>query len=265
MTYRRGWLHLLGLGLIAAAGTGLSGCMSCLHPIEPVTAEQSTLLKSFPPCCHNHVYIFMIHGVDPLDYANLAGVRDYLHDLGFRKIYLGQLYHTPGFDKEIHRLHREDPCARFVLVGFSFGANMIRTLAHSAKADGITIDLMVYLGGNTLHNTEKDQPDNALQIINILASGCIWNGCVMSRAQNIDVPDVYHFGSPSHPGTLEMLRHELAIVTARVPVQPPPACAPPLLAPKAEPPLPPAAVRGEWDFLKPTAHLGGQRSALSRQ
>lgn len=251
-----GWQLLLRLGVMAAVVAGMSGCMSFLHPIAPLTPEQCAPLKAYPPCCRSHVYIFIVHGLDPLDYANLVGVRDYLQALGFRKTYLGQLYHTLEYDRELHRIHQEDPLARFVLIGFSFGANMVRTLANSAKEDGIPIDLLVYLGGNTLHNDERDQPANALQIVNILASGCIWNGAVMEQAVNINVPDVYHFGSPTHLATLEMLRQELAVVASRVPVLPPPACAPPMLVPQPEPPLPaPAARRGEWDFLKPVVHL----------
>jgi len=258
---RRHWYghRLPGLVLAAAALAGMSGCMSFLHPIDPVAPEQYTAFKSVPSPSRGHVYIFMVHGLDPLDYANLAGVRDYLHALGFHKIYLGQLYHTLYFDGEILRLHKEDPQAHFVLIGFSFGANMVRYLANSAKNEGIPIDLLFYLGGNTLHNEPADQPDNALKVVNILASGCIWNGVTMDRAENISVPDVYHFGSPSHPGTLEVLRRELAVVAERVSKLPLPSLAPPLLTPLPEPPLPPqTGSHGEWDFLKPVSHLNAK-------
>ncbi len=168
-------------------------------------------------CGRDNVYIFIIHGLDPCDLANLNGVRRYINDLGFRKVYYGQLYHAGFFDKELHRIHAERPDARFVLIGFSYGANAVRDIATSAGSEGIPIDLLVYLGGNTLTNTPKDQPENVREIVNVLALGCIWNGAKMDRAQNYDVADVFHFGSPSHPLTLEVLARELAIIAACVP------------------------------------------------
>src|SRR5439155_11479436 len=116
------------------------------------------------------VHVFLIHGMDPLDFANLSGVRDYIQSLGFIKTHYGQLYHLWEFKKELRRVHEEDPEARFVLIGFSFGANMVRELANAVKQDGIVIDLLVYLGGNTLENTPPNRPDHVLHIVNILAS-----------------------------------------------------------------------------------------------
>jgi hypothetical protein len=248
------WLLLLGLG-------GASGCMSCLHPIGQPGPECVEPCKSMPKCARDHVYVFLIHGMDPLDYANLTGLRDYLHELGFNKTYYGQLYHTAYFDREIHHIAQEDRDAHFVLIGFSFGANMVCSLAQSMNRDGIPVDLLVYMGGNTLKNCPEDQPENACRILNILACGAIWNGDTLERAENIKVPDRWHFGSPSHPKTLEALAHELVVVAAHVPVVLPPAPALPPEPEQAPTPRPvqrqpQKAERDEWDFLKPASRLG---------
>jgi hypothetical protein len=236
------WPRLLGLCLLAMACLGGSGCMVLLHPIDPPPPEVHQVCKAYPPGCRDHVYVFIVHGMDPFDWANLAGLYDYVQALGFHKTYYGQVYHTLKFEKEIRRIHDEDPCARFVLVGFSFGANMVRYLANSVNDEGIPIDLLVYFGGNTLKNEAYDQPENAARIINVLACGCVWNGAWMDRAENIYEPDVYHFGSPSHPYSLETLARELAVVASRVEVV------------EDGPPLP-AEQPGEWDFLKPVSRL----------
>jgi hypothetical protein len=241
MTPHGRWHRALVPCLLAAAGLAAPGCMGCLHPVEPLTPETRTACKAYPSCCRDHVYVILIHGMDPLDYANLQGVRDYVQELGFRKTFYGQCYHTAKFAKEMHRIHAEDPDSRFVLIGFSFGANMARYLANVAKDDGIPIDLLVYFGGNTLKNEAYDQPDNVARVVNILASGAIWNGAWMDRAENIHEPDVYHFGTPSHPYSVELLTHELGEVASRVPVV------------EDGPPPPPA--EGEWDFLKPVSRL----------
>jgi hypothetical protein len=236
------WPRLLALCLLAAGCLAASGCV-CFHPIEPPPPEIHTVCKVYPPCCRDHVYVFMVHGMDPFDWANLTGVCDYMHDLGFRKTYYGQLYHATKFAKEMRRVHAEDPSARFVLIGFSFGANVARYLANSAKDDGIPIDLLVYFGGNTLKNEDYDQPENAARIVNILASGCIWNGAWMDRAENIHEVDVWHFGSPSHPYSLRVLARELAEVSSHVQVV------------DDGPAPPPVSYPGEWDFLKPVSRL----------
>ncbi len=133
-----------------------------------------------------------------------------------------------------------------MLVGFSFGANAVRYLANSVRDDHIPIDLLVYFGGNTLNNEAYDQPDNAVRIVNVLASGAIWNGAWMDRAENIHETDVFHFGSPSHPYSIETLARELAVVAGHVEV-----------VDDGPPPPPPAT--GQWDFLKPVAHLKAAR------
>jgi hypothetical protein len=236
--------------------------MCYLHPVQPLEANLVEPCHMVPKCSRDHVYIFLVHGMDPLDYANLTGLRNYLQELGFHKTYYGQLYHTAYFDREISKVHQEDPEARFVLIGFSFGANMVRTLAQSARTQGIPIDLLVYLGGNTLKNVPRDQPENCGRIINILASGAIWHGDTMEAAQNISVPDVWHFGSPTHRATLEALARELAQVAAAVPSAPPPdyrepSQPPPETAPAPRPvePAAQATPRDEWDFLKPVPQL----------
>jgi hypothetical protein len=241
MTPQGRWQRTLGLCLLAAAGLTAPGCMGFLHPVEPLAPETRTACKVFPCCCRDHVYVFFVHGMDPLDYANMEGVRDYVQELGFRKTYFGQVYHAWKFEKEMHRIHVEDPDARFVLIGFSFGANMVRSLANSARDDGIPIDLLVYFGGNTLKNEAYDQPENAARVVNILASGAVWNGAWMDRAENIHETDVYHFGSPSHPYSVELLTRELAEVASHVAV-----------VEDGPPPLP---AEGEWDFLKPVSRL----------
>ena len=193
-----------------------------------------------------------IHGLDPLDFANLNGVRDYVQSLGYIKTYYGQLYHSGYFTDEMRLVHQRDPDARFALVGFSFGANKVRNIANAVRDDGINIDLLVYLGGNTLTNDAEDRPPNVTRIVNILATGCIWNGTELDNAANVHYDNAWHFGSPSHPRTLEILAHELTETAARVPqvervyplVQNGPTPRPEAVQPQRE-------QRDEWDFLLP--------------
>jgi pimeloyl-ACP methyl ester carboxylesterase len=246
-------LRVLALALIATASAG-PGCMPFLHPVGPPLKEHFAETACLPQAARDHVHIFFIHGMDPFDWANLAGVREYLHALGYIKTHYGQIYHVWEFENDLRRVHQEDPDARFVLIGFSFGANMARNVAIDANTEHIPIDLLVYLGGNTLKDCPEDKPENALHIVNILATGCVWNGDHLEGADNLNYGDVWHFGSPSHPKTLDVLAEELVKVTARVQVvvhEPPPfvfgEAAP---TPRPVVPLRPGP-RDQWDFLKP--------------
>lgn len=247
------WLRSLVLATASAVPLS-SGCMSFLHPIDSPTKEHFTQSACIPLAARNHVHVFFIHGTDPCDWANLSGLRDYVQSLGYIKTHYGQLYHVWQFEEELRQAHKVDPDARFVLVGFSLGANMVRNLARDAGEEHIPIDLLVYLGGNTLKDCPEDKPENALHIVNILATGCIWNGDHLEGADNLNYGDVWHFGSPSHPKTLEILAEELVKVAARVPVTTPeaPVWHPGEDAPTPRPIVPSAAgPRDEWDFLKP--------------
>lgn len=253
------WPGLLAVALTAAL-FGVSGCGHIGPHVVEKPPHGALTCQELPPCCRDHVHIFLIHGTDPLDIANLTGLNAHLRDLGFRKTYLGQLYHRGEITREVRRLHQEDQEARFVLIGFSLGANMVRDVANAVQADGVHIDLLVYLGGNTLQDVPRDRPENTGRIVNILAQGCIWNGTTFPNAENIHLPDVYHFGSPMHPHTRRLLAEELAVVASHVSIIVPAGQLPGgrLFDEPTPRPLPtpaPAAARDEWDFLKPAGFL----------
>jgi hypothetical protein len=234
----------------------MAGCLSFCHPVSPAAHESAASCAAVPQCARDHVHIFLVHGLDPLDIANLEGVRDYVGSLGFIKTYYGQCYHSLYYRYKIRKIHKDDPEARFVLVGFSYGACMVRDVANSVKEDGIPIDLVIYLGGCVLKNTPETRPQNALHVVNILALGAVFNGCTLENADNVNYNDVFHFGSPSHPHTLDMLARELAVVAGRVPVPAPPEEPPLEESPRPRPlqEMPKAdeaAARDDWDFLKP--------------
>src|SRR5262249_48840378 len=75
-------------------------------------------------------------------------------------------------------------------------------------------------------------------------------------ATNIHLTDVWHFGSPCHPRTLQMLDDHLLALAASVPAPAPDSMKPAEDEPTPHPVMPGAASKkDEWDFLKPVSRL----------
>ncbi len=254
----------LGLALLCGPG-----CLTCLHAIEPAQEDCTAHCLAVPDCCKDHVYIFLINGLDPLEYGNLRGVRSHLQALGFSQTYYAQLYHGHSIKKEVRRLHEEDPEARFVLIGFSFGANLARWVTRQVQEAGISIDMLVYISGNTMRNIPRDRPDNAGMIVNITASELLRNGAKLDDAENDQLKNARHFGAPTHPDTLRALERGLATVAERVPmmeqvveVEVDSTVPVPIEEPTPRPTAPQSiGRRDEWDFLKPVSRLDSPRPA----
>jgi hypothetical protein len=239
--------------LLAGTLSAAAGCASCLHPVAPIGCDTAARCAAIPQICRNHVYVFLIDGEDPLDLANLAGVRDAIISMGYIKTYRGQYHHAGYFEDEIRRIHGADDTARFVVMGFGLGANAARDVAEAVRPDGAPIDLLVYCGGVALPNALSSRPVNAQRIVHIVGQGADAVAVALDGAENVQLPDTDHFGSPTHSYTLDLLGRELTEAASRVPVTGAPAADPGI-----EGGAPPRAIaareamaRDEWDFLRP--------------
>jgi pimeloyl-ACP methyl ester carboxylesterase len=215
---QQGRSRRLGAVLLAALCLASGpGCLCFVHSLDAPPKEQVVASEKIPAPCRNHVHVFLLQGLDPLDLANINGLTEYLHQLGYLKTHCGQFFHQWSFRKEIRRIHKDEPEARFVVIGFSLGSLMASELANAVKEDGIAIDSLIYLGGFILDNTPKTQPQNAGYIANILTAGHLIKGPQMDRAENIRCRNVWHFGLPTHLETRTLLARQLAVAAARVP------------------------------------------------
>jgi len=256
MKRQRKWRHALGRWLLAAGLAGQGGCMTFLNPAAPPTQLALEQCHSLPKCCRNHVYMVLVNGLDPLHCGNLPGVRDYLQGLGFRTYY-GEVYHGDWLKRELRKVHQEDPQARFVLVGYSAGGNVVHGLAQDTQADGIFIDTVVYLDAPWVYNSLPKRPANVGRVVSIYTSSSLLGGHALEGADNYQLTNTKHLAAPTHELTLELLAGVLAEVAVTVPVV---ETAAPVL-PGSEEPTPrprkvqPAEKPDEWDFLKPASRL----------
>ncbi len=257
---------MLGKRLLSRVGScGLAfmlcmqaGCLQMFHPVDPLPPEEVRDLLQVPTACKNGVYVFFLQGIDPLDLSNLKGLHDYVRSLGYIKTYFGLPFHAFYFEKEILAIRKREPNARIVLVGFSYGAGLIRDLACGLGKHGIDVDLLVYIDGVEVDSRPLIRPKNVGKVVNILANNR-GDELFVCEAENVRYDDVYHFGTVTHPKTLRMLVRELGEVALRFPVV---TDAPPVVpgvivpTPQMLPAPKPTTKRGEWDFLQPDGNAG---------
>lgn len=246
-------IHLTRAACAAALLALAPGCLSVCHPVEAPPPADIFPCHEVPQACKNRVHVFFLHGLDPLDFANFQGVHDYVRSLGFLKTYFGLPFHAFHFEKELRRVHEADPEARFVLVGFSYGAGLVRDIACTVQKAGIAIDLVVYMDGVRLEQRDLHRPANVGRVINVLAFDRSADSNV-AEAENHVLEGVWHFGMPSHPQVLRLLGRELGELAAQVPFVQYGAGMPG--GPVRAVPLP-QRENETWGFLRPDEHAKG--------
>jgi hypothetical protein len=191
------------------------------HRFAPLPSEDAEPCQTLPQCCRDHVYIFLVNGLDPFNKNDFAGLADYLRSLGFSSTHFGQFWHASSLCSQIRQIKQEDPEARLVVVGYSCGANVACRMTHAVQSDGIDVDLLVYLGADMMWNSQFQRPANALHILNVRAEGCylnalgLYNGCDLDGAENYFIK-VSHGALPTNHEAVTLLTKDLAAVAAAV-------------------------------------------------
>jgi hypothetical protein len=201
--------------LFATAGTG-----TLLHPLQEPTDLSYPSCYYDGPCqwCKEHVYIFGINGLNPMCLGNFNGMLSYVRKNGFEKTQFGQMYTCSGYANLIRQIRQRDPDAKIVLIGFSLGANSVRTVANHLNKDGTKVDLLIYLVGDFIYNTPDSFPPNVCKVVNVRAKGLVlcggdllFNGEDIDRAVNHKL-DCRHILVPSRRETLKLVMEELLIL-----------------------------------------------------
>jgi hypothetical protein len=207
------------IGMIVALGVlgGASGCVGCLQPSPHPTPAVLAAGGDIPEQCRDHVYIFVVNGLDPANIADLRGMCNYVHELGYRHIEHGQMYHVFAFARKIRRIHQVDPEARFVVIGYSMGVSVSRYLVQRVKNEGIAIDLALYLDACVFNSLPPHHPHDAERIVNVTTNGflLLLRSTRLQCAENIHEPWTLHLGLPTNTQVLDRLTTELSRVVYR--------------------------------------------------
>src|SRR4051794_8284624 len=103
---RNGWPWLLRCACVAAAlQTGI-GCHSLLGGED--TPPNPTPTQVAPgPSPPEQFHVFLIHGLDPVDLANMNGMMERIKELGFVNTSLVQFYQAGQVEDDIRKLHHD--------------------------------------------------------------------------------------------------------------------------------------------------------------
>ena len=193
---------------------------------DPASTARVSFLRAQPAeCQRDHVYVFLVNGLDPFFFCQFNKMPDYVRSLGYKHVSMGQMPSKAHFLEEIQTIRANDPCVRIALLGFSTGANTVCRMAHTLDDEGCSVDLLIYLGGCWIFNQPSSRPKNAVRIVNIRDSGLVTltggllQGEDVDGAENVKIPGfTLHIMTPIDPVTQGTLAEELAKLAADVPL-----------------------------------------------
>lgn len=204
---------------LLATAVGLGAGAGCVH-IDHTgydTALRCTLDHPIKPTYRSQVHLFVLNGVNPTEDAALFRLRDEVVKAGFPMVHLAQRADADFYHREMHRLVRDQPASRFVLVGYGLAAGRARELACTAAGDGLPLDGLVLLdpaGG-------PDVVDGGVPVT--LVRSHHWPaGRSIPTGKVTEAAGVGHLSLPAAPQTVAVLVGLLADSATRVGLESPP-------------------------------------------
>lgn len=155
-------------------------------------------------------HVFLVHGIDPLDWSNMQGLQSTLIKSGYQDTRLYQFYDMTSVVEDIAELKQQEPSARVLIAGYSAGAESASYIINKLHDDyEIDVDCVFYLSGISLINNEYHRPSFVPKIVNIRDASFPIPGMKLNGALNLNLNWTWHYSSPTHPQTLMQLELEL--------------------------------------------------------
>ncbi len=196
----------------------LNSGLSFVHPVQKPDDAFVERCRQLSPEQKQRIHIFACNGLDPFCLGNLNGFCHAVRSLGFENIYFGQLWEPAAIERKIVAVKQSDPNAQIVLLGYSAGANDARRICNRLKQQSIRVELLAYIGGDTIRDVPDSRPENARRILNITGHGFVpsggdlfFNGEEISGATNARL-DERHILLPSRSTALDMFLTQLVEV-----------------------------------------------------
>ncbi len=206
--------HLLMIAPLVLGMALSGGCTTCRHTAFAESLKPVEQVRVLAPA-RARVYAFFMNGADLLEVSGFSELREELICAGFPKIYYAQRSDREWYRRELHRLHREEPDARFILVGYGSAADQIQELACQVSQEQIPLDAVVFIDPI---GVKGDLTQNVPYRAVVLKSHH-WRAAPRLQApETVMVDHVGHIGLPEHPATVQALVDLMTESALKVPL-----------------------------------------------
>lgn len=192
------------------AAAACVGWIACAAAGPPATAERPD------------IHVFVVNGADPFLWAGTDQLAGRIRESGYPNTRHRMWGQSGQVEAEVRQIHRQNPGARVVLIGYSTGAFAVRNTAARLVRDGIPVAMVGYVGGDYFSDSAETRLGGVGRVINVTGDGhyltgrnLFFNGTDITGAANLRLAGVGHFDLPRHPDTLGLLLAGLEAVATR--------------------------------------------------
>jgi hypothetical protein len=200
---------------LVVATLATAGCVSHNH-LGYNTALRCGAGHPIGPLCRSQVHLFVVNGLDPTQDNELLRLRDEVNQAGYAMVHVVQRADTEFVRREMHRLRRDQPPCRFVLLGYGASAGRVREIACRVSSESLPLDAVVLLdpaGGPEV--VEAPVP------VVVVRSHHWPAGRNLATADVIELAAAGHLSLPADPQTVATVLRLLDASAARIQLDPP--------------------------------------------
>ena len=189
----------------------------------PAPAPSAVPSASIPPMAAiPAARVYVINGLNVLGRTGFSAMVDRIRDAGFSDTRSTPWYRANQFDRDIRKLHAEQPGTPVVIIGYSFGTYRARAIANRLTRDGIPVSMVGYVGGDYLRNSSSSMPSGA-HVVNVTGNGFLLTGRnLLFRGTDLTGADnrrlnVNHLDLPKQQETIDALVSGINSSTTGIP------------------------------------------------
>ncbi|HVL12438.1 MAG TPA: hypothetical protein VM529_07725 [Gemmata sp.] len=186
--------------------------------VRPAPLPQPTPLPPAAEVYPQTPRVYAINGLNFLGQSGFSEMVDRIRGAGYSDTRSAHWFQAYRLERDIRRLHREQPGTPVVVIGYSLGAYRARAVANRLTRDGIPVAMVGYVGGDYLRDTPSSTPPGAC-VVNVTGNGfllsgrnLLFRGTDLSGADNRRL-DVSHLDLPKQQQTTQALLNGLAATT----------------------------------------------------
>ncbi len=205
----------LSRSLVVAILAAAVGCVSHNH-LGYNTALRCGADHPISPLQRSQVHLFVVNGIDPTEDGQLLRLRNDLNRAGYAMVHTAQRADAEFVRREMHRLVRDQPPCRFVLLGYGLAAGRVREIACRVAGEGLPLDAVVLL-----------DPAGGPEVVADTLSLTVLRSHHWPAGRNLPTDDVTeqagvgHLSLPTDPQTVAAVLRRLDASAARVQLEPP--------------------------------------------